>query len=78
MLDLTFVGPEHRAALVEYLEARRAEQPAELPKLDITRARQVELTSAMPFHVDDELAPDDVGGRATAAIAEGVQVLLPA
>ena len=80
MLDLTLIGPEHRAALVAYVEARRADQPAELPQLDITRAQQVELQTAAdaPFHVDDELAPHETGRPLTVAIADVVQVLLPA
>jgi diacylglycerol kinase (ATP) len=72
MLDLTLIGPEHRAALVAYADARRTE----LPKFDIIRAQQVELEAAsgVPFHVDDEIVPH---GPVIAAIAEGVQVLLP-
>jgi diacylglycerol kinase (ATP) len=79
MLDLTLIGSEHRAVLVAYLEARRAVRPAEVPKLDITRAQQVELQAATDasFHVDDELAHYGTDGQVIAAIAEGVQILLP-
>jgi diacylglycerol kinase (ATP) len=79
MLDVTLIGPQHRAALVAYVEARRAERPAELPKFDITRAQQVELLAATDasFHVDDELAEHGTDGPVIAAIAEGVQILLP-
>jgi diacylglycerol kinase family enzyme len=78
LFDLTLIGPEHRAALVAYVEARLAERRAELPQFDITRARRVELTAPddAPLHVDDEFGPVE-SGSVTATITEGVQVLLP-
>jgi diacylglycerol kinase family enzyme len=79
LLDLTLIGPEHRAALAEYVEARRAERPAELPRFEVIRAREVELQASadMPFHVDDELASDDLGESVTVSVVDGVLVLLP-
>ena len=80
LLDLTLIGPEHRDALVAYVDARRNEQPAALPQFDVVRAQQVELeaVTGVPLHADDEIAPRETDGPVTAAIAEGVQVLLPA
>ena len=80
LLDLTLIGPGHLPALVAYVEARRTDQPAELPQFDIVRAQQVELQAAtdVALHFDDELAPRETDAPLTAAIADDVQVLLPA
>lgn len=80
LLDLTLIAPEHRAALVAYIEGRRNDLPAELPQFDIIRAQQVEVQPAtdVALHFDDELAPRETDTPLTAAIADDVQVLLPA
>lgn len=82
LLELTLIRESHRSGLVAYLDARLEERRAELPALDVRRAREIVLRppGAAPFHCDDE--PVRLEGSAESTVRvdvkDRVRVLLPA
>ena len=76
-LSVVTASEEHRHALLEYLEARRAGQPADL-SLPCRSARTVELSEATLLHVDDEIQPAKATTRFSFRIEQAAVQLLTA
>jgi diacylglycerol kinase (ATP) len=79
-LDLVLIGPEHRDALVSYLDARLADRPAQPPSFVLQRGRRIVLSphADCPLRLDDEVLGrgGDVQG-ATVETGGRLHVLIP-
>jgi diacylglycerol kinase family enzyme len=79
MLDVVLVGPDDRATLGAYLEARLRGRDPEPPRLETHRTRRLAMRApdGCPTHVDDVLWPEGAqrrDGRATVASAGRVRL----
>jgi diacylglycerol kinase family enzyme len=78
LLEVVLIGPEHRQAVADYLEARLAGGEAAAPGFDVRRGRRIELQppAGARLHMDDELVPS-TPPLAVATPQARLQVLVP-